>query len=427
MTTKVDTTEELRSNAIITIHPDESSLIDAWSQSVERLEDALSVIRDNSAPPDGHGRAQVAMTPSDVADLLGVSASLVRKIDNEIGSVNRNERNVRQYKAEDVFRLRRHINRQLAPLDAPSYVLAIANQKGGVGKTTTTINLAQDLATRGYRVLIIDLDPQASATASMIFKLKDGREVSGTSLGLPSEKTAAALLDPTKNASVFENILETHWPTIDVMPASPNQVDEEFELINRRTRLEVEEALGKNVDNAKRDFWLNFAKNLSRLRTERYDIILVDTAPSMNLSSVITMLAADGLLIPCPMRNLDLESLQSFNATNLRHFKSLIGAGYPTRLRWHRVLPTQRRGVAVEDSNEITIRTALGHTVNDSVPQMAAIARAAGGATTIFETYEGQGSSDKRSSVTARATIRKVHEPIIKAIRLHSAAKHGAK
>jgi chromosome partitioning protein len=221
--------------------------------------------------------------------------------------------------------------------------------------------------------------------------------------------------------------LKTHWPTIDLMPASPSQVDEEFELVNRRTNLQVAHALGENVEARLRNFWLNFAENLSRLRTDRYDIILVDTAPSMNLSSVMTLLASDGLLIPCPMRNLDLESLHSFNATNLRHFQSLVGANYPTRLRWLRVLPTQRRGVSVEETNEATIREALPNTVNEGVPQMAAIARAAGGATTIFETYQGQSSSDKKAASSARSTIRTVHESILKAIRMHSAMKFANK
>lgn len=417
---KIGTTEEERTSAIVTVHRSPEEFIGAWTHMAERLNLAVGLIRDRTAPPSGIGREEVPMNTAEVADLLGVSASLVKKVETELGLVDRSVNKFRQYRAEDVFKLRRHLDKTFRPLDARPPVIALANQKGGVGKTTTTANLAQDLATRGYRVLCIDLDPQASLTASFLYLRPDGKYDDGTALGLKAEDSAACLLVPEFAVAFHKKIRKTHWPTIDVLPSSPNHVSVEFDLIHELTQIRIRESNGADVSGELADFWTTLSKTLARLSTEAYDIVLIDTAPSMSLSSVMTLIAADGLVVPCPARNLDLESLNSFVSTNLTWFQTLMNLGYDTNLRWIRVLPTQRRGILVEDENEFTIREALGSVVNESVPLMAALSKSAGGATTIFESHEGQSTSDRRASAVARATLRKVHDPIIKAVRLHS-------
>ncbi len=172
--------------------------------------------------------------------------------------------------------------------DVDATVIAICNFKGGVSKTTTSATLAQGLSLRGHKVLVVDMDPQASLTA--LFGI-DGSNV----------EDDQTLLQLCYGTETFVNyaIRKTYWDGIDIIPANLSLYGAEFALPNlQKTKPGFE-------------FWniLNFA--LDSVRRD-YDAIIIDTSPSLSYLTVNALLAADGLIMPVPPNNLDFASSAQF-------------------------------------------------------------------------------------------------------------------
>ncbi len=188
-------------------------------------------------------------------------------------------------------------------------IIAIANQKGGVGKTTTSVNLAASLGVLEKKVLLIDADPQANATSGL------GIDVESVELGTYQilEHTAAAK----------EAIISTSTPNLDVIPAHIDLVAIEIEL----------------VDQDQREYMLR--KAIRDLKQE-YDYILIDCAPSLGLLTLNALTAADSVMIPIQCEYFALEglgkllntikSVQKIHNPNL-DIEGLLLTMYDSRLR----------------------------------------------------------------------------------------------
>ena len=155
-------------------------------------------------------------------------------------------------------------------------VIAIANQKGGVGKTTTAINLAASLAVLEHRVLLIDADPQANATSGVGFDVRNVK----TSI-------YECVVDDVDPRSI---ILNTNTPNFDLLPSHIDLVGAEIEMLNLPNR---ERVLKQVIDKVSAD----------------YDFILIDCSPSLGLITVNALTAADSVIIPVQCEYFALEGL----------------------------------------------------------------------------------------------------------------------
>ncbi|MEQ9308679.1 MAG: AAA family ATPase [Balneolaceae bacterium] len=155
-------------------------------------------------------------------------------------------------------------------------VIAIANQKGGVGKTTTAINLAASLAAIEHPTIVIDIDPQSNTTSG---------------LGIDSKTVTNSIYEVMiGSADVNESIRQTELDFLDLVPAHINLVGAEIEMIDREERERI------------------LKKAIADLR-ERYDFVIIDCPPSLGLLTINALTASDSIVIPVQCEYFALEGL----------------------------------------------------------------------------------------------------------------------
>lgn len=161
-------------------------------------------------------------------------------------------------------------------------IVAVVNQKGGVGKTTTVVNLAAALVEKKYKILIVDIDPQGNATSGC---------------GVLKNQTKSTIYDVFVNAEDIENVITAaQHEKIDIVPSNMNLAGTEVELVNTKQREYI-------------------LKNELEKVVDKYDYIFIDCPPAVNVLTINALTAAQSVLIPMQCEYYALEGLSQLVQT----------------------------------------------------------------------------------------------------------------
>jgi chromosome partitioning protein len=278
--------------------------LEAMLELTEKANRSMDAVRTDMLEPHPRKVAPV-FTGAQVARMAGIEPKqmsyLARRGDLPAGAHSSNgaRRNFDLSEAREYVRKLSGI--PVRPAGARAAVLSIVNFKGGSTKTSTTFNLGQGLTLRGRRVLLVDLDAQASSTT--LTGIIPPAEVQ-------AQETAAPLFYSARSPSTYEPdgftpptsleyaVQSTYWDGLDLVPAAPGLYDAEI-------------LLPISSQNPDLQWWDVLNKAIEPLR-EQYDYIIFDTAPALSYLAINAVMASDGLIMPVPPETLDFASSVAF-------------------------------------------------------------------------------------------------------------------
>jgi chromosome partitioning protein len=273
--------------------------IDKLEQILAASENFLQRMHELGAEPHQRKTLGRLFSPGEAAGMVGRDRTTLARAEAEMGMVSpaRNPGNNRRmgYTLEQVQAFRRHFGTlpwRDPATDAP-LVVACQNFKGGVGKSTTCVNLAHYLALKGYRILVVDTDSQATTT-SLFGYLPDAQ--------ITEDDTMLPYLDGQQSGLEYA-IRPSYFPGIDLIPACLALYEAELSIAMRISR--------EGDRDRARAFFSEFRFGLQTI-SDRYDVILVDSPPALGMISINVLMAADALLVPSAARMFDFSSTVQF-------------------------------------------------------------------------------------------------------------------
>ncbi|MEP5152108.1 plasmid partitioning protein RepA [Planktotalea sp.] len=377
----------------MTRDPSEDSLNQVIRHHSEWLANQLHVQRENLFPPDASKQMRT-FTSGEAAALLGINDSYLRKLHLEGKGPNPEvtQGNRRHYSAHDVQALRELLEKTARkPGDyLPGrrdgdhmQIIGVMNFKGGSGKTTTSAHLAQYLALQGYRVLAIDLDPQASLTALHGVQPEVDLPEGGTLYD------AIRYEDPVPIKSI---IRPTYIPNLDLIPGNLELM--EFEHETPRALAQGNAGL----------FFFRVKDALSAVEDD-YDVVVVDCPPQLGFLTMSALSAATGVLVTIHPEMLDVMSMSQFLRMTADLMDVIADSGADMSHDWMRyVLTRYEPSDAPQNRIVAFLRTMYGDSVLNA-PMLKSTAISDAGLTkqTLYEV--------ERSSFT-RATYDRARESL---------------
>ena len=271
--------------------------------------------------PTGTRRAP-RFTVTRTAELVGRTGAAIREAEKEgrLPTIERTQSGRRiGYTLQEVNAMRGVFGTRpwREPSD-PLSIIAVQNFKGGVGKSTVSVHLAQYFATHGYRVCLIDCDSQGSST-TMLGYIPD--------LDIDENDTLYPFIRNAEMSSLGYAVRETHWDGLWLIPANLRLYSAEYELAAR-----IAHSGGMLLN--------RLAEGIASI-AEHFDIVILDPPPALGTVSLSVMRAANALLIPVPPTVVDFSSTTSFLAMLHESMGVLEERGLPIDLRWIRFLATR--------------------------------------------------------------------------------------
>ncbi len=301
----------------------EASFADTILQQSSEISRRLDMLRIENFPPDAQKKLR-RFSLAEVADFVGVSPSYLKKlhlqgkgVEPQVTPTGR-----RHYTAAQIEELRTLLDRSPRRRENDKLqVIAVVNFKGGSGKTTTAAHLSQHLALKGFRVLAIDLDPQASLTA--LFGIQP--EIDGN-LSLYE-----SLRYDENRKPISEVIRSTSFPSLDIAPANLELQEYEYE---------TPIAMHAQDSVAGRTFYTRIGGALSEV-DDRYDVVVIDCPPQLGYLTLTALAAATSVLITVHPQMLDIMSMSQFLLMLGGILKSIEAANVKVSLDWFRYLVTR--------------------------------------------------------------------------------------
>jgi chromosome partitioning protein len=297
--------------------------LDKLDDILASSENFLQRMHERGNDPHQHKQLNRLFSPSEAAEMVGRDRTTLARAEGELGleSLQRNPTNNRRmgYTLGQVQAFRAHFGTLPQRADSdPPITIACQNFKGGVGKSTTCVNFAHYLALKGYRVLVVDTDSQATTT-SMFGYMPDAQ--------VTQEQTLLPYLDSSESTLVYA-VRKTYWPNIDLIPSC---------LALYEAEMAIAAHLAEQDDRVKRLEFFSELKFGIQTVSQHYDVVLLDSPPALGLISINVLLAADGLLVPTAPRMYDFTSTVQFFRM-VRNYISQIDAA--KEYRWISVLTT---------------------------------------------------------------------------------------
>ena len=298
--------------------------VDKLDQILASSENFLQKMHEMGVEPHERKQFHRLFSPSEAAEMVGRDRTTLARAEAELGLQNlpRNADSNRRlgYTLGHINAFRQHFGTlpwRDPKTDRP-LIGAVQNFKGGVGKSTTTTNLAHRLALKGYRVLVIDTDSQATTT-SMFGYMPDA--------DIPQDTTILPYLSGEETTLDYA-IRETYFPGIDLIPACLALYEAEISIVMN--------VAGQPSREQRIAFFSELRAGIETV-AHKYDIILIDSPPALGMISINVLMAADFLIVPCAARMFDFSSTVQF----FRMVHNYIAQLDPNKTyRWVSVLTT---------------------------------------------------------------------------------------
>lgn len=304
------------------VAPIDSPTVQAIGTLYGRSLRVLESLRDQARGTPGSVRQSPRFSITRTAELVGRTSAAIREAekDGRVAAVARTSTNRRVgYSLGEINRMREVFGtRPWRDVGDPIAVVAVQNFKGGVGKSTLSVHLAEYLAIKGYRVCLVDCDSQGSATA-LFGHVPD--------LDVREDDTLYPFFRNAEMTSVEYAVRPTHWDGLYLIPANLKLYSSEYELAARVARH------GAHLLN-------RLAEGLTSI-ADYFDVIILDPPPALGTISLSVMRAANALLVPMPPTVVDFTSTTTFLAMLYETLQLLEERHFPVDFSWIRFLATR--------------------------------------------------------------------------------------